>query len=346
MAALTLAGALSFHDMAAESKPEKGIRRIGNIVFGNVADVAALLDAWESILDVNYFPIFGPAKEILANLPDDKASDIIGGLHAANSRMRAMGLNNSPDLHGQVFQRLIADRKKLAAFYTKPAAATLLAAVTVPDRWNDEKSVKDVRIADFACGTGTLLLAAYRRISANYEAATGGSMRELHPHMMGRALIGADVLPIAAHLTAAALTGVYPKQQYEHTRIYQPAQGGEDARLGSLEWIRPNATLDKSEYRLTGAGMSGEMDAPGHDSCDIVIMNPPYVGSVGPGRRTNKSDKRQIFDAFGATVQDRKRMNARASKRFKNPPPHGESYAAPTSAPAWPRSSWTCPTPS
>ena len=134
MAALTLAGALSFHDMAAESKPEKGIRRIGNVVFGNVADVAALLDAWESILDVNYFPIFGPAKEILANLPSDKAPHIMGELHAANSRMRAMGLNNSPDLHGQVFQRLIADRKKLAAFYTKPAAAALLAAVTVPDR--------------------------------------------------------------------------------------------------------------------------------------------------------------------------------------------------------------------
>ena len=247
MVALTLSGALMFHDMAAESKPEKKIPRLGEITFWESPDIAMLLKAWGSILRINYYPIFGPAREILASLPADKALEIIGGLYDANSRIMAMNLNNSPDLYGQVFQRMIPDRKKLAAFYTKPAAAALLAAITIPDEWRDERAVKGVRIADFACGTGALLLAAYKRIAANYEAASGGSMRDLHPHMMAKCLIGADVLPIAAHLTAAGLTGLYPKQQYDTTRIYQPTQGGQAAKLGSLEWIRPNATIDSSE---------------------------------------------------------------------------------------------------
>lgn len=320
MAALTLAGALSFHDMAAESRPKMKIPLLGKIMFGGLADVNALLEAWRAILVINYYPIFGPATDILRALPIDEASKIMGSLHAANSRIRAMRLDNSPDLHGQVFQSVIADRKKLAAFYTKPAAAALLATVTIPDQWHDERSVRSIRIADFACGTGALLLAAYRRVSANYEAMSGGSMRDLHPHMMANCIIGADVLPIAAHLTAAGLTAMYPKQQYDQTRIYQPAQGGGDAKIGSLEWINPNATLDRSENRLTGTGMRSEKGSPAHGSCNIVVMNPPYVRSQGPGGRIDHSDARQLFTAFGATDKNRKRMNVRAAKMFKNKP--------------------------
>lgn len=317
MVALTLSGALMFHDMAAESKPEKNIPRLGEIMFGGAPDIAVLLEAWRAILDINYYPIFGPARKILANLPDDMSPDIISGLYAANSRIRAMGLSNSPDLYGQVFQSLIGDRKKLAAFYTKPAAAALLAAVTIPDEWRDEHSVKGIRIADFACGTGALLLAAYKRIAANYEAASGESMRDLHPHMMAKCLIGADVLPIAAHLTAAGLTGLYPKQQYDTTRIYQPTQGGEATKLGSLEWIRPNATIDSSEQRLTGTGLRGSPGAPGHNKHDIIMMNPPYVRSQGPGGRSDQTDMRQMFTAFEATAHDIQQMSRRAAKLFK-----------------------------
>ena len=239
-----------------------------------------------------------------------------------------MGLSNSPDLHGQVFQRVIDDRKRLAAFYTKPVAAALLAAVTIPDQWRDAESIKSIRVADFACGTGALLLAAYRRIAANYEAASGSSMRDIHSHMMAKCLIGADVLPIAAHLTAAGLTAIYPKQRYDTTRIHQPAQGGKDSKIGSLEWIKPNATLDHSENRLTGTGMRGEVTAPAHGSHNIVLMNPPYVRSQGPGGRSDQTDMRQMFTAFGATSADRSRMSARASKLFKNPPGKCPTYCA------------------
>ncbi len=312
MAALTLAGALSFHDTAAV--PE-GITTLGGIMFSGKADVASLLESWRRILLINYYPIFDPARKILAALPMNEASEIMGMLYNANSRIHAQG--ESPDLYGMVFQRVINDRKRLAAFYTKPASAALLAAVTIPDQWHDTESVKNIRVADFACGTGALLHAAYKRISANYEAASGLSMRDIHPHMMAHSLIGADVLPISTHLTAAGLTSMYPKRSYSHTKIYQPIQGGRDNRLGSLEWIKNDATIDQSELRLTGSGISGEMDAPPHHSCDCILMNPPYVRSQGPGGNKNKSDTRQMFTAFGATSAEREKMSQRAIQLFK-----------------------------
>ena len=40
-------------------------------------------------------------------------------------------MDNAHDLTGRIFQRLIADRKYLATFYTLPASAALLARLAV-----------------------------------------------------------------------------------------------------------------------------------------------------------------------------------------------------------------------
>ena len=47
--------------------------------------------------------------------------------------MIALGVSQSHDLSGTVFQRLIADRKFLATFYTRPESAALLAHLAIPD---------------------------------------------------------------------------------------------------------------------------------------------------------------------------------------------------------------------
>ena len=86
-------------------------------------------------------------------------------------------------MYGQVFQDVIADRNELAAYYTKPESAALVASVTVPDPresvWEDTDAVRKTRVADFACGTGELLQAVYRIMAYNYEAASGKSMRDI-----------------------------------------------------------------------------------------------------------------------------------------------------------------------
>ena len=64
--------------------------------------------------------------------------------------MNSTGVENSHDLTGRIFQKLIADRKYLATFYTLPASAALLARLAVAKMqgvdWFDPKAIGKLRI--------------------------------------------------------------------------------------------------------------------------------------------------------------------------------------------------------
>ena len=172
----------------------------------------AVLAAWTDILKINYWAIFAVAKDILAHVPAAEAARILWRLRDTAQAVRSMGVENSHDLTGRIFQRLIADRKYLATFYTLPASAALLARLAVAklqgvDDWSDAEAIGKLRIADFACGTGALLSAVYEQIAAKHERA-GGDPAALHRAMMEDVLYGCDVMPSAIHITGSTLSGV------------------------------------------------------------------------------------------------------------------------------------------
>lgn len=322
MATLTLSGAIAFHDDAAE---HNGIPTVGQLAaLGSSIDYAGLLDAWKEILAKDYFPIFQVAYDLLESIPAVAATPMLSILYKLYSRMASAGHARPQSVYNQGFQNVITERKMLASFYTKPSAAALLASLTVPKpgtfRWHDTDAVRNLHLADFACGTGALLLAAYRLVASYYELESGQSMRDLHPRMMAECLIGADVLPVACHMTAAGLAGVYPRQRFDETRIYPVEQGGENDRIGSLDWISQQSTLDDSETRLTGKGERGETMSPVHGTIDVILMNPPYAGSKGIGGRKQSQSTHggQLFEAFGASEEERKRMVKKANKLYKS----------------------------
>ena len=128
------------------------------------------LAAWENILKINYWPIFAIAKDILEQLPGDVATSILRELLETAQEVEATGVDNAHDLTGHIFQRLIADRKYLATFYTLPASAALLARLAVAKMdsvdWSDAGAIGRLRIGDFACGTGALLSAVYEQVAS------------------------------------------------------------------------------------------------------------------------------------------------------------------------------------
>ena len=75
-----------------------------------------------------------------------------------------------------------------------------------------------LRIADLACGTGTLLNAAYQSVRARHRRAAGDD-QHIHAGMMEGALIAADIMPAATHLTASILSGAHPTVPFGGTRI-------------------------------------------------------------------------------------------------------------------------------
>ena len=322
MASFVLLNAVVFHDRVATPNniPTKnelmGLRKADSV------NVEELLKSWKRILVIDYYPIFHTARCILEKLGDDVPSIIMARFFEAAGKINQLGLERSSDLYGEVFQRTIPDQKKLAAFYTRPESAALLTTLTMPATddhvWKDPDSMKKIRVADFACGTGSLLLAAYRTMVSRYEAMSGESMADIHDVMMGKCMIGADVLPVAAHLTASALAGMYPKRDFFNTRISVVEQGGKENKIGSLEWIRPELmTLDESFSVMTSDGEEGRNRVPEHGSCDVILMNPPFARSKGPGGQDVDGNYSHMFEAFDSSDADRKKMSARASKLFK-----------------------------
>ena len=153
----------------------------------------------EFITEINYWPIFSIAHQIMRPIPDGPASQILNKLATVSSELAASGITRSHDLSGRLFQRLIADRKFLATFYTLPESATLLAELAGEKfdlDWSDREAVENLRVGDLASGTGTLLAAAYHSILARYRRS-GGDDREIHATMMENALVAADIMPAA-----------------------------------------------------------------------------------------------------------------------------------------------------
>jgi len=212
MAATILANAFVFHETLAHGPGGLGSVKTWEELRNGAGNVskAATLTEWRKILEVNYWPIFDIARRILQVIPTSHTAALIARLIATAEKLLENRLMRSHDLTGAVFQRLIVDRKFLAAYYTTPSSAALLAALALPDSrpfpglsWGTDSDLRALRIGDFACGTGTLLSSAYQRLGQLHELH-GGDAEQLHPTMMSSVLLGCDVLPAAARLAASA----------------------------------------------------------------------------------------------------------------------------------------------
>ncbi len=228
MACAIIANAMIFHDRLAGMREE--VKPLHLVCGRDVANPhSETLAAWAGILDINYFPIFAIGRDILNQVPPQDAARILNTLELTAGSVNSAGVANSHDLTGRIFQRLIADRKYLATFYTLPASAALLARLAVAKMegvdWGDAESIGGLRIGDFACGTGALLSAVYEQIATRHERA-GGNPATLHTAMMEDTLYGCDVMPSAVHITTSTLAGAQPRVGFENSRIYTPTYGG------------------------------------------------------------------------------------------------------------------------
>ena len=123
------------------------------------------VDTWCAILGINYHPIFAMATKIIQSVPKTSAAAVIDVV-ASGADGIARLVAGAQDVTSSVFQSLIADQKILAAFYTRPETAAMIAEIVCPD---DPDYCARATVADFACGTGILLHAVYRRLGQAYE---------------------------------------------------------------------------------------------------------------------------------------------------------------------------------
>ena len=348
MACAIIANALVFHERIAGM--HEGVRPLA-VVCGDGVDnpQGEVLAAWDDILKINYWAIFAIARDILEQLPSGDAANILRRLRHTAQAVDATGVDNAHDLTGRIFQRLIADRKYLATFYTLPASAALLARLAVaklcPEPaegmegvdWSDAGAIGRLRVGDFACGTGALLSAVYEQIAARHERA-GGDAAALHRVMMEEVLYGCDVMPSAVHITGSTLSGMEPSVIFNESHLYTMPYGrmaDDSVMIGSLELLQSSnvLTLFNTSDPAMRTGSAGEETATQiraeipDEGYDLVIMNPPFTSATNhEGAHADITNP--AFAAFNATDADQTEMGGRANRLADNTCYHGNAGIA------------------
>ena len=324
MAMAILLNAIYFHSSIADTYDLTKITELKNS-FDKFSSYRTI-QIWDHILnEINYWPIFKIAREILIEIPDDVGVGVLERLVDASKDLETVGATSQHDLSGRMFQRLITDRKFLATYYTSPSSASLLAELAVSRLkvdWSKRTQITDLRIADFACGTGALLNAAYGAMSARYRR-TGGNDEDIHAQMMEQALVGSDIMPAATHLTAAIISSAHPSLPFKNTQIITLPYGerddlsGQPISIGALDLI-----ADKEVFPIFNTGIrqikgnhdddSGQVSLP-HESFDLVIMNPPFTRPT-----TSEGKARGVpipsFAGFSTQEDERRQMSKKLRK--------------------------------
>ena len=246
--------------------------------------IARFINAYEKWLTVDY-------KDILAwNIAILKALTISG--HRGNDAVHLLALaaqsiqmakGEMPrDVVGITFCNAIEAAKQEGAMYTTLPAATLLTHLMFHNakiNWKNAEKVKSLRIVDFACGSGTLLIAC-----ANYilQQVRKKDREEVAQALFEQMLYGFDCNRRAIFQTATGLGMIAPSVQFDKTQLRSMPLGEhperkEEVRLGSLEMLLDN----KDElFFYPHLGQRLEDNQPEPVQCDtfhFAIMNPPFT---------------------------------------------------------------------
>ena len=301
IAALVIVNALLFQEELVRSEPR--VKTLHECM-ESPSPHDELLAVWQFILRyINYHAVFDLARRLLQTLPPDRSLD--EALRACAHIVREIARRRvllRHDLAGRVYHLLLGSiAKPLGTYYTSVAAATLLLRVALePERWqdirwDDPQAVGKLRIADLACGTGTLLMAAIQAVTDNFLRAASlqqhnrllESRRQLLGAMLENGLWGFDVLQSAVHLTATTLALPVPEVMVKGMHLYTMEMGMRDgeARLGSLDLMldapaQVALSLFPTEaQRVTDE--SAEAQGVRVPKLHLVCMNPPFTRTCG-----------------------------------------------------------------
>jgi len=216
-----------------------------------------LRTAFGHVLDINYKPIF--QMDVLDAIPEDyirDTFDLIWGLEVERIRY---------EIPGRFFHALMPKivRKMLAAFYTRPEAADLLARLTIQN--------SGALVYDCACGSGTILVSAYKRKQELYQQE--GLVGNPHKRYCEEEIFGSDIMPFAVHLTSANLASMDPSVTIEATQIIQ----GDSLQLSKGYTYPSGVQTTLFPAARKGYSMKGEAYDVHLKKVDVLLMNPPFT---------------------------------------------------------------------
>ncbi|MEN3000049.1 MAG: hypothetical protein ABDH61_05695, partial [Acidilobaceae archaeon] len=282
--------------------------------------IGGLREAFKALQAAGYKTAMSVALEILDRLLPSLAPSV------ENLARLAIRLAQEPhllsrDFAGRVYHKITGDiavRKGFATYYTEVPAAHLLAWLAVNEALGVEtkklsrgetekvlKRVEGLKIADFACGSGTLLTASL--YAASWIAGNLSFLHDLPPPYPQRRLVeegiyGLDALKYAAQISATNLSLMASAPARNIHTIYL---GFDEKKLGT--WLGSLELLENSRrvgglLRYIEGGLRGKVERVSitlteegqielPDSFDIVIMNPPFTRATGRTGRFGEAER-------------------------------------------------------
>lgn len=242
---------------------------------------------FERVLRDDYQAIFGPD---VSKLFPDRSLQFIRDLVTLVNEVQPESFTR--DLLGNIFHDLIPPkvRKSVAAYYTNPLAGRLLAKLTISDTSDSA--------ADFACGSGTLLMAAYDRKAELLEHPLAETD---HRRFIEEEITGMDIMPFAAHLAVVQLALRNPGYLTDLVRIavQDSTVARPGARIRPLESalphgqsslmhfdggeLAPGAAVERGAISGTGRGAGFKLE-----KVDVTLMNPPFTRKQLVGKEYRK----------------------------------------------------------
>lgn len=240
----------------------------------------SLRTAFGRILKINYRHIY--EVDVLDSISDEylrDTFDLIWGLEVERVRY---------ELPGRIFHELMPPniRKMLAAFYTRPQAADILADLAI--RYSDDT------VLDPASGSGTILTAAYKRKKSLFIEE--GKVGNPHKRFCENDIFGSDIMPFAIHLTTANLAAMDPATTLTRTQIIQ----GDSLRLSSGRKYREGLQIEMFPLAREAEKNSGEKYKVDLKPVDVVLMNPPFT-KVERGIQ-KYVDMKRFFSIIGGEI--------------------------------------------
>ena len=294
---LVIINALIFQEILAQN--DKRIDTLQSIYEKDYVH-RELSKTWDFIITkINYYPIFNIAHKLLLDLTSNL--DINNGLKLLIQTSKQVIENKAAlrhDLMGRVYHRLLADAKYRGTFYTRIPAATLILKLVLQQKlwninWHNLEELKNFKVADLACGTGTLLMATADAITNNYISMSAEKIKKINIDFLQNILLenmlhGYDVLHSAIHLTASTLSMRSPHIPFENMKLFSLPFGGPAIRLGSIEFgYGRNLELPEDLFRPheESKQVKGKIKSKNTDiilpNFDLFVMNPPFNRSVG-----------------------------------------------------------------
>ena len=244
---------------------------------------AALRSAHQQWLEVDYKQILEWSCAILAAMPTTISTrSVLTRIARVAENIESSSGGQHHDLFGITFCQSVASAKNDGSMYTTIPAATLLTRLTLASiedmvDWTNYDEVTGLSIVDFACGTGTLLIAA-----ANYilNREQTGRRDDVARALLERVLHGYDINNRAIFQSATGLGMISPSVAFREMHLYSlmlgfnPATGG--GCIGSLELLEG---LDQGTFNPPPVGTRVDaLPAPIEvDKFDVAIMNPPFT---------------------------------------------------------------------